>query len=77
MSTTVLARKYRPRNFRELVGQTHVVQALVNALTQKRLHHAWGGPKRWVGLEGAGHNTTDSALNYWPSIQRFLTEKPI
>jgi len=43
----------------------------------KRLYDAWGGPKRWVGLEGAGHNTTDSALNYWPSIQRFLTEKPI
>ena len=41
MSTTVLARKYRPRNFEALVGQTHVVQALVNALTQKRLHHAW------------------------------------
>ena len=40
MSTTVLARKYRPRNFAALVGQTHVVQALVNALTQKRLHHA-------------------------------------
>jgi len=42
----------------------------------KRLYDAWGGPKRWVSLEGAGHNSTDEALNYWPSIQRFLTEKP-
>jgi uncharacterized protein len=43
----------------------------------KRLYDAWSGPKQWVGLEGAGHNSTDEALNYWPSIQRFLTEKPI
>jgi len=43
----------------------------------KRLYDAWAGPKKWVGLEGAGHNSTDQALNYWPSIQRFLTEKPL
>jgi len=43
----------------------------------KRLYDAWGGPKRWVGLEGAGHNSTDDAVNYWPSIARFLTEKPL
>ena len=49
---------------------------VVPAEHAKRLYDAWGGPKRWVGLEGAGHNTTDSALNYWPSIARFLTEKP-
>ena len=41
----------------------------------KRLYDAWAGPKKWVSLEGAGHNSTDSALHYWPSIQRFLTEK--
>ena len=38
MSYLVLARKYRPRNFAEMVGQEHVVQALSNALTQQRLH---------------------------------------
>jgi pimeloyl-ACP methyl ester carboxylesterase len=43
----------------------------------KRLYDAWGGPRRWVGLQGAGHNSTDAAANYWPSIQRFLTEKPL
>ena len=41
MSYLVLARKYRPRNFTEMVGQQHVVQALTNALTQQRLHHAY------------------------------------
>ncbi|MEO5881591.1 MAG: DNA polymerase III subunit gamma/tau [Caldimonas sp.] len=58
MSTTVLARKYRPRNFTELVGQTHVVQALVNALTQKRLHHAW----LFTGTRGVGKTTVSRIL---------------
>ena len=43
----------------------------------KRLFDAWGGPKRWVGLDGAGHNSTDGVANYWPSIAGFLTEKPL
>jgi pimeloyl-ACP methyl ester carboxylesterase len=38
----------------------------------KRLYDAWGGEKRWVGLEGAGHNSTDNAANYWTSIAAFL-----
>ena len=42
----------------------------------RRLYDAWGGPKQWVGLQGVGHNTTDGALNYWPSIARFLSERP-
>ena len=41
MSSPVLARKYRPREFEALVGQEHVVQALANSLRQKRLHHAY------------------------------------
>ena len=41
MSYLVLARKYRPRTFEQMVGQEHVVQALANALTQRRLHHAY------------------------------------
>lgn len=49
---------------------------IIPAEHAKRLYDAWGGPKQWVGLEGAGHNSTDNALNYWPSIVRFLTEKP-
>jgi len=38
----------------------------------KRLYDAWAGEKRWVGLEGAGHNSTDNAANYWTSILAFL-----
>ncbi|MGH8690164.1 MAG: alpha/beta hydrolase [Burkholderiales bacterium] len=41
----------------------------------QRLYDAWAGPKRWVGLEGATHNTTDDAAGYWPSIRNFLAEK--
>ena len=37
----VLARKYRPRNFNELVGQNHVSRALTSALVRGRLHHAY------------------------------------
>ena len=58
MSTTVLARKYRPRDFEALVGQTHVVQALVNALAQKRLHHAW----LFSGTRGVGKTTISRIL---------------
>jgi DNA polymerase-3 subunit gamma/tau len=58
MSTTVLARKYRPRNFEALVGQTHVVQALANALTQRRLHHAW----LFTGTRGVGKTTVSRIL---------------
>jgi pimeloyl-ACP methyl ester carboxylesterase len=43
----------------------------------KRLFDAWGGPKRWVSLEGAGHNSTDGVPDYWRSIAGFLTEKPL
>ena len=53
MSSTVLARKYRPRNFETLVGQQHVVQALSNALTQQRLHHAY----LFTGTRGVGKTT--------------------
>ena len=58
MSTTVLARKYRPRNFEALVGQAHVVQALANALTQRRLHHAW----LFTGTRGVGKTTVSRIL---------------
>ena len=58
MSYLVLARKYRPRNFSELVGQEHVVQALANALTQQRLHHAY----LFTGTRGVGKTTVSRIL---------------
>ena len=58
MSYLVLARKYRPRNFDTLVGQEHVVQALANALTQQRLHHAY----LFTGTRGVGKTTVSRIL---------------
>jgi DNA polymerase III subunit gamma/tau len=58
MSYLVLARKYRPKTFGEMVGQEHVVQALSNALTQQRLHHAY----LFTGTRGVGKTTVSRIL---------------
>ena len=58
MSYLVLARKYRPRNFTEMVGQDHVVRALSNALTTQRLHHAY----LFTGTRGVGKTTVSRIL---------------
>ncbi len=52
-NSTVLARKWRPKQFSELVGQSHVMQALSNALDQQRLHHAY----LFTGTRGVGKTT--------------------
>ncbi|CAH1904204.1 DNA polymerase III subunit tau [Candidatus Nitrotoga sp. HW29] len=51
--TSVLARKWRPKIFAQLAGQKHVVQALSNALSQNRLHHAY----LFTGTRGVGKTT--------------------
>lgn len=53
MSYLVLARKWRPKNFSDTVGQEHVLQALVNALESGRLHHAY----LFAGTRGVGKTT--------------------
>ncbi len=53
MSYQVLARKWRPRSFEELVGQPHVQRALINALESDRLHHAY----LFTGTRGVGKTT--------------------
>jgi len=53
MSYQVLARKWRPKNFEQLMGQEHVVTVLVNALKQQRLHHAY----LFTGTRGVGKTT--------------------
>ncbi len=58
MSYLVLARKYRPRNFSEMVGQEHVVRALSNALDSQRLHHAY----LFTGTRGVGKTTVSRIL---------------
>ncbi len=58
MSYLVLARKYRPRKFAEMVGQEHVVKALTNALQTQRLHHAY----LFTGTRGVGKTTVSRIL---------------
>ncbi len=58
MSYLVLARKYRPRHFGEMVGQEHVVRALTNALDSQRLHHAY----LFTGTRGVGKTTVARIL---------------
>lgn len=58
MSYLVLARKYRPRIFAEMVGQDHVVRALTNALQTQRLHHAY----LFTGTRGVGKTTVSRIL---------------
>lgn len=53
MSYQVLARKWRPRSFSEMVGQSHVLRALINALDNNRLHHAF----LFTGTRGVGKTT--------------------
>lgn len=53
MSYQALARKWRPRNFAEMVGQSHVLRALINALDNDRVHHAF----LFTGTRGVGKTT--------------------
>ncbi len=58
MSYQVLARKWRPRSFPEMVGQEHVLRALINALDHNRLHHAF----LFTGTRGVGKTTVARIL---------------
>jgi len=53
MNYQVLARKWRPQSFKEMVGQEHVLRALINALDENRLHHAY----LFTGTRGVGKTT--------------------
>ena len=59
MSYQVLARKWRPRIFAEMAGQQHVLQALINALDNDRLHHAY----LFTGTRGVGKTTIARILS--------------
>ena len=61
MTYQVLARKWRPRRFTELVGQQHVVKALDNALATGRLHHAY----LFTGTRGVGKTTI---AGFWRKV---------
>jgi DNA polymerase-3 subunit gamma/tau len=72
VSYQVLARKWRPRNFAELVGQSHVVQPLVNALDHGRLHHAF----LFTGTRGVGKTTIARILAKSLNCETGVTSKP-
>ena len=72
MSYQVLARKWRPKTFAQLVGQDHVVKALSNALTQKRLHHAY----LFTGTRGVGKTTIARILAKALNCETGITATP-
>jgi len=72
MSYQVLARKWRPKNFQQLMGQEHVVNVLVNALSQKRLHHAY----LFTGTRGVGKTTIARIFAKSLNCEIGITDKP-
>jgi len=72
MSYQVLARKWRPRNFTELVGQEHVQRALVNALDNDRLHHAY----LFTGTRGVGKTTIARILAKSLNCEQGVSSQP-
>jgi DNA polymerase-3 subunit gamma/tau len=70
--TQVLARKWRPKTFAELVGQEHVVRALTNALKQQRLHHAY----LFTGTRGVGKTTLARIIAKALNCETGITAEP-
>jgi DNA polymerase-3 subunit gamma/tau len=72
MSYLVLARKWRPKNFRETAGQEHVLRALANALDSERLHHAY----LFAGTRGVGKTTIARILAKALNCEKGVTSEP-
>ena len=72
MSYQVLARKWRPRTFEEMVGQEHVLRALINALDNDRLHHAF----LFTGTRGVGKTTIARILAKSLNCEQGVSSKP-
>jgi len=72
MSYLVLARKWRPKNFSDTVGQEHVLQALMNALESGRLHHAY----LFAGTRGVGKTTIARILAKALNCETGVTAEP-
>jgi DNA polymerase-3 subunit gamma/tau len=72
MSHQVLARKWRPQTFADIVGQEHVVTALVNALKANRLHHAY----LFSGTRGVGKTTVARVLAKALTCEQGITTEP-
>src|SRR5258706_16375319 len=72
MSYQVLARKYRPQTFEEIVGQAHVATTLTNALKNKKVAHAY----LFSGPRGVGKTTTARILAKALNCEKGPTPKP-
>jgi DNA polymerase-3 subunit gamma/tau len=72
MSYLVLARKWRPKDFSDTVGQEHVLQALINALDSGRLHHAY----LFAGTRGVGKTTIARILAKALNCDKGVTSQP-
>ncbi len=72
MSYQVLARKWRPANFEQMVGQEHVLQALINALDSQRLHHAY----LFSGTRGVGKTTIARIFAKSLNCETGISSKP-
>jgi DNA polymerase III subunit gamma/tau len=72
MSYHVLARKWRPKNFAQLIGQEHVVRALVNGLSSGRLHHAF----LFTGTRGVGKTTIARIIAKALNCDRGVSAEP-
>ena len=72
MSYQVLARKWRPRSFADMVGQTHVLKALTNALDSERLHHAY----LFSGTRGVGKTTLARILAKCLNCEQGVSSTP-
>ena len=72
MSYQVLARKWRPGNFTEMVGQEHVLRALINALDEQRLHHAY----LFTGTRGVGKTSVARIFAKSLNCETGVTSKP-
>lgn len=72
MTYQVLARKWRPRTFKEMVGQEHVLKALIHALEQQRLHHAY----LFTGTRGVGKTTIGRILARCLNCEEGISAEP-
>ncbi|MFT5887233.1 MAG: DNA polymerase-3 subunit gamma/tau [Zhongshania sp.] len=72
MSYQVLARKWRPKTFREMAGQNHVLKALINALDHDRLHHAY----LFTGTRGVGKTTIARILAKCLNCEAGVSSEP-